>query len=430
MKIPNAFLAIMTIIPMALPRYCQGAVPLENESLTDSIAVIVQRGQILYSDGQYDKVIQALHANGIDTTDARASSLMGMSYSAINDYENASYFLKRACMKDSTNISYRFQLALFSWQCGLIQEAEKEYKTIIALDSTFLPAFVQLGIIYYDQKQFEQSKACFSYVIVSNPRDYLANYYMGTLLATSSEKDSATDFLKNCIRLNSGFVPAIDVLASLFYAQKDYFSALQLYQKASQFRPTTADYIYKIGLCYRQLKKFDTAIVYLKKAVAFDTANASYLAQLAYCYYFNEQYDSSICYSLKAISYDDENYTYYTNLALSYQKLNSIDRLIGVYKKMIALHHPDEIASIYFQIAMEYSPQKQTSEAVDAYKKALAIRPYYPAALYSLGVCYEIAGNISAARKVYEQFIQLTASDSTENMRRGALKYRLKRLDQ
>ncbi|HUL00737.1 MAG TPA: tetratricopeptide repeat protein, partial [Nitrospirota bacterium] len=152
--------------------------------------------------------------------------------------------------------------------------------------------------------------------------------------------------------------------------------------------------------------------------------------QLAYCCYFTEQYDSSISYNLRAISLDDENYTYYTNLALSYQKLDSADRLIGVYKKMIELHHPDEIASLYFQIAMEYSPQKQTTEAVEAYRRALAIRPYYPSALFALGECYEIAGNTSAARKAYEEFIQLTASDSTENMRRSTLKHRLRKLSQ
>ena len=97
---------------------------------------------------------------------------------------------------------------------------------------------------------------------------------------------------------------------------------------------------------------------------------------------------------------------------------------------MIDLHDPDEIANLYFQIASQYSSVREASEAVEAFKKALAIKPYYPAALYELGECYELAGNISAARKAYEQFIQLTASDSTENMRRGSLKYRLKRFEQ
>ena len=430
MKIFNILLAILTIPPLTLPRECRAATLPEDHSSSDSTSAIIQKAQVLYSDGMYPKVIDILRASGIDTVDARASSLTGMSYSAMNDCDNAFDFLKRACLKDSANISYRFQLAMFSAQCGLIQEAEKEYRIIIELDSTFLPAFVRLGIIYNDQKLFDQAKVCFAHAITCNPRDYLSNYYMGTLLAMSSDKDSAMTFLKTCIQLNKGFVPAIDVLASLLYAQKDFYGALELYQKASAFRPTTPDYLYKVGLCYRQLKEYDTAIVYLRKAAAIDTTNAGYFAQLAYCYYFKEQYDSSITYGLKAISIDDENYTYYTNLALSYQKLNSEDGLIRVYKKMIDLHHPDDIAGLYFQIAMEYSPQKQTSEAVDAYRRALAIKPYYPSALFALGECYEIAGNISAARKTYEQFIQQTASDSTENIRRGSVKYRLKKLGQ
>ena len=303
MKAQNIFSIFAVMLHMSLPPNCHAAPITEDGSPTDSIAATIQKGQFLYSGGQYLKVTQTLHANGYDTLDARASSLAGMSYSAINDYENAFYFLKKACMNDSTNISYRFQLATFFSQCGLMQQAEKEYRVITDLDSTFLPAYVRLGIIYNDQKLFAQAKACFSYVVVNNPRDFLASYYMGTLMATSSERDSAAIFLKRSIQLNGGFVPAIDVLASLLYAQKDYVGALQLYQKASLLRPSTADYLYKIGLCYRQLKDYDTAIVFMKKAVAIDSTNASYFAQLAYCHYFSDQYDSSIFYSLKAISY-------------------------------------------------------------------------------------------------------------------------------
>jgi len=401
-----------------------------NGNPTDSTAVIVQRGQMLYANGQYFKVIEILHARGIDTTNALASSLVGMSYAALNDFENAILFLKRACAADSSNIAFRFQLAAFSSLSGLMAQAETEYKTALALDSTFLPALSRLGMIYYDQKLYEQSALYFSSVLRGNPRDYLANYYLGSIMVTMNEEDSAISFLESCIRLNSGFVPAFDVLASLYYAQKDYAHALDLYQKAVQIRPASADFKYKVGLCYRQLKEYDRAISYFKDAAAIDSTNAAYFAQLGYCYFNINRCDSSIIYSLKAISYDDQNFTYYTNLALAYQKLDSVKDLISVYRKMIELHDPDSVASLYYQIAWRYSPQKETAKAVEAYKRAIAIRPYYPAALYSLAVCYDIAGNMPAANKAYEEYLQRTASDSTENGRRYSVKMRLTNLKQ
>jgi tetratricopeptide (TPR) repeat protein len=423
------FVTILLVITASIPLYCQKIAPAENISSADSAAVVIQNCRTLYSDGQYVKALQILHANGLDTMEARASSLAGLSYSATNDYENALTYLKKACVLDSNNVSYRFQLASFFSQCGFMGDAEKKYEEIVTLDSTFLPAFVRLGIIYNDQKLYQQAQSCFTYVVNKNPRDYLSYYYLGTLSVGLGQKDTAMYFLARCIQLNNGFVPALDVLASLFYSKKDYINALQLYQKAFQFRPATADFIYKVGLCNRQLKEYDQAIGCFNRALAIDTSNASYLAQLGYCYFFKERYDSSIIYSWKAISYDNENYQYYTNLALSYQKLDSTKRLIDVYKKMIDLHDPGEIANLYTRIAAVYSSTGHNAEAISAYKSALAIIPSNPIALFFLGSLSQQAGNISAARWAYEEYLQVTVSDSSENATRRFVKSVLKGLN-
>jgi len=423
MRIILILLTMLSVISGMVPIYCQ-----EKSNLTDSVAITIQKGRSHYSDGQYLKTIQILHANGLDTIEARASSLMGLSYSAINDYGNAFYYLKRACILDSNNVSYRFQLGTFSSQCGLIGDAEREYKQITILDSTFLPAFVRLGIIYNDQKLYQQAQSYFTYVVNKNPRDYLSLYYLGTLSFGLGQKDTAMYFLNNCIQLNNGFVPAIDVLASFLYSKKDYRNALQLYQKAFQLRPTNADFIFKVGLCNRQLKEYDQAIACFSKAISIDTSNASYLAQLGYCHFYKERYDSSIYYDLKAISYDNENYQYYTNLALSYQKIDSTDKLVDIYNQMIAFHDPDEIANLYTRIASAYSSKGRNSKAINAYKSALAIKPSNPLALFFLGSLSQQSGNSSGARWAYEEYLQVTASDSSQNATRRYVKSVLKEL--
>jgi len=428
MRTLKIFVTGLIVISGTMPIYSQKITSTENIIPNDSITIIIQKGRTSYSDGQYFKAIQILHANGIDTMEARASSLVGLAYSAINDFEKALFYLKKACTLDSNNVSYRFQLGIFLSQCGLIGDAEREYKHINTLDSTFLPAFVRLGIIYNDQKLYQYAQSYFMYVVDKNPRDYLSNYYLGTVSVALEQKDTAMYFLDNCIQLNNGFVPALDVLASLFYSKKNYINALQLYQKAFQFRPANADFIYKVGLCNRQLKEYDQAITCFNKAIAIDTTNASYFAQLSYCYFFKERYDSSLYYSLKAISYDNENYQYYTNLALSYQKLDSTDRLVDVYKKMIDLHDPGEIANLYTRIAAVYSSKGHNSEAISAYKTALAIIPSNPIALFFLGSLSQQAGNISAARWAYEEYLQVTMSDSSENATRKYVKSVLKEL--
>ena len=425
------FLLIFLLTLYMAGRVYPQSVFLPNEkSITDSTNVVLQKAQVLYSEGEYVKAIEVIRSATSDTTSAKAFALLGMSYAGINDYENAFHFLRKACSADTSNIAYLYQLATFSIQSGAIEEAKKEYEHIVAADSDYLPALSQLAAIYYDQKSYERSQLYLKSILAINPRDYLANYYTGSILIATGHKDSAIAFLNRSVLLNSNFVPALDLLASLYYTRNDYTGAVALYQRASMLRPSTGDFIYKIGLCYRQEKDFEKAILYFKKAIAIDSSNATYYGQLGYCYYFTANYDSSAAFCIKAIFYDDQNSSYYSNLALAYQKLDSVEQEIGVYSKMIGLHHPDEISNLYYQIGSLYFSKNRMSEAIIAYKKALAIRPAYAAAFYFLGNSYEVANNIPAAIKAYEEFIQLTASDSTQKAMRESLKYRLKKLEQ
>ncbi len=424
----KTLLLLMIFIITLFPNHYRVAAQPQSNKEKDTIDAVVQKAQTFYTNGQYVNVIKTLRDTGMDTANAHVSSLLGLSYSAINDYDNALHYLQQACKIDSSNVSYLFQFAMFSAQSGMVEAAKKEYQQIILLDSTYLPAFFQLGLICYNQKSYDQSRVHFSAVIDKNPRDYLAQYYMGAILVALAEQDSAVIFLNNCIQLNRTFVPALDVLASIYYGQKNYTEALQLYRNAAELRPGAADYSYKSGLCYRQLGKHENAIVCFKKAAVLDSTNSSYFAQLGYCYYFSTHCDSSIFFSLKAVSMDDENLSYYSNLALAYQKLDSTNKVADVYQKMVNLHQPDEVANLYFQIGSLYFSKRRTSDAIDAYKKALAVRPTYPAALYYLGECYEEMENISAARKTYEEYMHITASDSMGNASRELVRYRLKEL--
>ena len=428
MRTDRSIVMLLFVMTAALSDYAWTTAPMIGGGGRDSVDALLQRGQQLYSDGEYSRVIKTFLNTGLDTTEARASLLLGMSYSAINDFENASRFLKRACRMDSSNISYRYQLALFSAQNGLIEDARQEYEHIVALDSSYLPALSRLAIMYHDQKLYDQSRFFLNSILGKNPRDFLAHYYLGTISVAQNHQDSAIVSLRNCLQLNGGFVPAIDVLASLYYSQKDYANALQLYQRALELRPTSADFHYKVGLCLRQQKEYERAIPSFKKAVSIDTTNAVYFAQLGYCYYFTTRCDSSVFYDLKAISFDPENLPYYVNLALAYQKLDSMEKTVGVYKKMIEIRRPDEVAYLYFQIGSEYFSKRRNAEAIEAYKKALTIRPSYLPALFYLGTCYQDLQNIPAARRTYEEWLHVTESDSTENAMKGLVKYRLKSL--
>lgn len=377
---------------------------------------LFQAGVQQYSEGRYADAISTLLTAQPDSSSPKAMFFLGMSYAALNDFQNAKKFFQAVIERDSANVIYRFTYARFLIQSGAIAEGRKHYETAFALDSTFTPVIFQLGLVYYDQRMHEEAADMFRRIVEINQTDFLSHYYLGNSLVALGKQDSARTCMKISTELNPNFVPAISVLASFYYARKDYAKALELYQNAFSQRPNSADYANKIGLCYRQLNDYFNATTFFKKATELDSLTATYAANLGHVYFHENKHDSSVAAYEKAIHVDNQNPLYFSNLGLVYQQMDSVKLATQAFQKAIAVSHPEEIGYIYYQIGSMYYNRKQYKEAIAAYQRSVEIDPSNMQSQFFLGFAFEEMNDASMAMKNYRKFLTLTSDDTTKRM--------------
>ena len=384
----------------------------------------------LHTSGRYLEAIKTFLLARADTGSANDRFNLGLSYAALNDFERANEFLREAVHLDSVNINYRYQLARFLVQAGAVREGEFQYEEILSGDSTYIPALFSLGLLYNESHSYDEAADMFRRLLALNGNDFLCHYYLGSVLVGLGNQDSASVCLMSCLKLNPTFVPAMNVLASIHYVKKRYVEALALYQQAYSLRPNNADFIYKVGLCYRNLEQYAPATEAFRKAVQLDSLDAQYLGNLGHAYFRVDKYDSSAFAYKRAITIDAENSIWHLNLALALQKLDSIESAANAYRQAILTYHPDAIADIYVKLGNLLFLSKKYHEAIEAYQSALRFDPANRDAQFYIGSAYDDLSDIPEAIRNYTKYLKLAEDISIEMKRREWTNTRLKTLNQ
>jgi len=377
-----------------------------------------------YSEGSYQKVIDSLSPVS-DSVSAPRNYYIGLSFLAVNNYENAIVHLKRSVRIDSTNTSRRFQLARALYQYGALKESRDEYETIVCLDPEYFPAAFQLGLLLYEQRLLDEAAGIFRQTIALNPRDFLSYYYLGMCYLAREKNDSARAHLSACVTLNPNHIAALTALASLYYTEGNYSEALRLYQNGLVVRPDLPDLHFKSALCYQHLNNHQEAIVSFHKAIRQDSLNGVLWGQLGFSCFKTQDLDQAVTAYRTALEIDKDNPLYYYNLALALEKMDSTEQSAAMFHRTIAAYHPENIANTYIQLGTLYFFKKQLRNALTAYRHALDYQPGNKFAQYYMALTYDqLKDPVNAARQ-YQKFLSLAHDDSAQMENTQQARHRL-----
>ncbi len=401
---------------------------LSRDSSSVRVDSLVRVGARFYAEARFAEAIHALLRAGADSGSAQARFYLGMSYLSLNEYEQANRFLLSASRADTGNTGYQFRLAVLQAQLGKVNDATREYESILKRDPYYVPALFNMGLLYLDQKEWDKSAQYLNRAIRQSPRDFLSFYYLGVAMNALERRDSAVVCFATSMTLNPNYAPAVSNLAALHYDRKEYEEALRLYLKAAALRPSSGEYAYKSGLCYQQRKLWEDALRSFEKATLLNPIRDEYAAQLGYAYFQVRKFDSSAYAYLKAIRIDSTNSLYYLNLAFAYSSLDSAKQAVTAFQRAIRYRRPDEIAKITIQLGNFYFAKNQFADAAGVYRKALGYDASSRDAQFYLGLTYERLKDVRKAATSYERFLALQPKDTTGSNLKDFAKKRLQAL--
>jgi tetratricopeptide (TPR) repeat protein len=352
----------------------------ETVMMQDSL---VQQASRYFSEGEYKRTIALNDPADSLYTSPKLQYYKGMSCAALYDYPHAIEYFQRAVDGDSANVHYRFQYGRLLIQAGFLDRAAAELSACMKVDSAYLPAWYQLGLLCNMQgNNLKKEYEIFLFLIRHNPDDFVSLYYLGDVLRRYDLPDSGIAFIKRSIAVNPHYYPSLIALGNYFNEKKQFAPALEQYKNALKIRPDDKELLYQTGECLRKTGAPNEAVACFKKAIAIDSTKDKFHAQLGYAYFSLGRFDSSVRAYKNAIALENDNADYYKNIALAYLQMDSVEAAIRMSKKRIEALHPGNISFAYTNLAALYNTKNRSHDAIRMYKNNISAAYLELAAYY------------------------------------------------
>jgi tetratricopeptide (TPR) repeat protein len=151
-----------------------------------------------------------------DPTEVKAYLELGYFYQMKNDPIAISYY-QNGLKVDPNNVELHYNLGKMFQDMDKLEEAEQEYKTAIAIDSTHIPSLNNLGYLYLDDniKKYDEAVQLFTQVLQINPKFVYALCNRGVAYEYMGNYVAARKDYEETLKLSTNFEPAIKGLNRL-----------------------------------------------------------------------------------------------------------------------------------------------------------------------------------------------------------------------
>lgn len=152
------------------------------------------------------------------------------------------------------------------YNLGIAYFNNKEYtnaynkfnKTILALPS-FEKAYIGRALTFLHKKEYQKAEKDFKTAVNLNPYNYLSYYYLGKINVTLKQYTDANKVLSKAVKLNPDFGKTYFEIGNIYYAQNNLGLAIRNYEKATQLDPDNMEGHKILGDCYYRTSNYPGA---------------------------------------------------------------------------------------------------------------------------------------------------------------------------
>lgn len=275
------------------------------------------------------------------------------------------------------DVNNAIKSAFENYQAGNLQHAVHICQEIIKIHPDNINAINLLGIIFYQQKDYDSAIQFMKMLVKLDPNHPQAYYILGHSMQEKGEIDEAMYHYQKSVQLNPNIADAYYNLGTIFQDKKRNDEAIYCYQKALQINPNDVDAYYNLGRVLQEKKQFDEAIIYYQQALQFNPT----------------LYDA------------------YNNIGIILEEKKQLNEALSCFKKAMQLN--TNSAETYTNMGNVYIVQGKLDEGIRCFKKALQLQPNFTEALLNLVGNQSLSYNDS--KKLFQLSEELIKQDMSEN---------------
>lgn len=144
---------------------------------------------------------------------------------------------------DFAAINRAFRIADMHFSRGNLEEAEKWFIKVLALNEQHAEALNLLGVIYIHQNNFQKAKLIYRKLLSITQKEpaYYCNY--GRCLYSMGRLDEALEAYENAIKLDATRASRFISAGQIYYEKEDFEKALFYFTKALDIEPQNIEYL-------------------------------------------------------------------------------------------------------------------------------------------------------------------------------------------
>ncbi len=194
-----------------------------------------------------------------------------------------------------------------------IDTAEEGFLNVLKADPKNITAFLYLGSIYYEKKDYPKSESYLTQGLVIDPANVKILNSLFTTYKDQNKTDLAIPVLKKIAQASDDAEMWL-ALANMQAESGDNKSAIFSLDKSLEINPTYSKAIYRYGLIYYDQKNYEDAIPYLEKATTSYPDDTVLAKKLAFAYQITGKIDEAIQKFEQVVAANPTNATAFFNL--------------------------------------------------------------------------------------------------------------------
>jgi predicted O-linked N-acetylglucosamine transferase (SPINDLY family) len=277
-----------------------------------------------------------------------------------------------------------FQIAMQYHQMGDFSQAETFYRRILQHEPNHPDALHFLGILFYQQEQYETAIELVTKAIKHCPTASAMYCNLGLVFQALGKLDASIENYQKAISLQPDYSEAYFNLANALQMYGKLDSAIENYQQAIALKPDFAMAYYELGNIYSQQNNFESAGLNYQQAVSCKPDYAEAYHNLGAAFKAQGQLEKAIDNFQLAISLKPDYAEAYNNLGIIFKEQMKLDMALENIQRAIFLK-PD-YAEAYNSLAATLQEQGNFEAALQNYQQALSLNPDNPITRINLGL--------------------------------------------
>jgi len=270
----------------------------------------------------------------------------------------------------TSDLARIFQAGQDALNQGHLDEAERDFRQVLAVDPQLGGAYANLGVVYMRRKQWGKAL---------------------------SELRRAEQIMPQVagIRLNIGLA---------YYRQNDFLKAIPEFESVVRDEPSAAQPRHLLGLCYFFVERWGDATTTLEPLWAQESGHLSYLYVLSIAAHRAGRKDLDEKATLQLVKIGDGSPEFHLFMGKAHLNLEQYDMALADFQA--AAEANPKLTFVHFNLGLAYLKKQDYEHARDEFLKDAAVEPDLAFNYEELGDVYSLMQQDNNAEKSYRDALR------------------------